>query len=179
MSRMWVVLGDSTSSGGSVVSGSPFTDIDGKPVARINDKATCPQHKGTFPIADGDPTTIIDGQPAALHGSKLACGCSVLAVQQTRVLLDSGDGRVLDRGDVSGASTGNAAHVTDEIGAFQYDEAFILRAADGVPQTNRRYRICREDGAVEYGTTDSDGMTHLLASSQSEVLLIEAAEEGP
>lgn len=87
MTRMWIVLGDTTSSGGTVISGSPFTDIDGKPVARINDMATCPTHKGTFPIADGDSTTIIDGQPVALHGSALACGCKVLAVKQMRVFV--------------------------------------------------------------------------------------------
>lgn len=86
MSRMWVVLGDSTSSGGSVVSGSPFTDIDGKPVARVNDKATCPQHKGTFPIVDGDPTTIIDGQPVAFAWQQVglrlqrACGPAATCV---------------------------------------------------------------------------------------------------
>jgi len=90
MTRMWAVLGDSTSSGGQVVTASPFTDIDGKGVARVNDKASCPKHQGTFPIVDGDPTTIIDGHPVALHGSKLACGCTVLAVQQVRVLMAAG-----------------------------------------------------------------------------------------
>lgn len=48
-----------------------------------------------------------------------------------------------------------------------------------MPQVNRRYRIYREDGTVEHGATDSDGMTHLLTSAQSEVLPIEVAEEGP
>lgn len=89
MTRMWIVLGDRTSSGGQVVTGSPFTDIDGKPVARVTDQATCLKHQGTFPIVDGDPTTIIDGQPVALHGSKLACGCTVMAVEQVRVFLAS------------------------------------------------------------------------------------------
>lgn len=84
MTRMWAVVGDATSSGGQVITGSPFTDIDGKPVARVNDKASCPKHQGTFPIVDGDPTTIIDGEAVALHGSSLACGCKVLAVQQMR-----------------------------------------------------------------------------------------------
>jgi|GEM_PF-260286 len=92
MTRMWAVLGDSTSSGGKVVTGSAFTDVDGKPVARVTDKATCPKHQGTFPIVDGDPTTIIDGHPVALHGSRLACGCAVLAVQQVRVALQAGAG---------------------------------------------------------------------------------------
>lgn len=67
MSRIWIVQGDTTSSGGKVIGGSPFTDIDGFPVARIGDQATYPTHKGVFPIIDGDPTTIIDGQPVALH----------------------------------------------------------------------------------------------------------------
>lgn len=94
MTRNWIVVGDSTSSGGRVVTGSPFTDVDGMPVARVNDTANCPKHNGTFPIVDGDPTTIIDGQPVALHGSKLACGCTVMSVKQLRVFLDATTGPV-------------------------------------------------------------------------------------
>lgn len=102
MSRAWIVYGDVTTSGGRVVTCSAETDIDGKGVARFNDKATCPQHKGVFPIVGGcDPTTIIDGQPVALHGAGLACGCKVLATQQIRVLA-GGSGR-------KKAAFGNAA----------------------------------------------------------------------
>ncbi|WP_246606467.1 PAAR domain-containing protein [Novilysobacter antarcticus] len=87
MAKMWIVIGDPTSGGGQVITGSPFTDIDGKPVARVTDQATCPTHKGSFPIVDGDTTTLIDGQPVAVHGSGLACGCKVLAAKQVRVSL--------------------------------------------------------------------------------------------
>lgn len=92
MDRNWIVLGDPTSSGGSVITGSPFTDIDGIPVARVNDQATCPRHKGAFPIVDGDSTMIVDGQPVALHGSSLACGCKVLSANQARVFVSQGTG---------------------------------------------------------------------------------------
>lgn len=92
MDRNWIVLGDPTSSGGSVVTGSPFTDIDGIPVARVTDQATCPRHKGAFPIVDGDSTMIVDGQPVALHGSSLACGCKVLSANQARVFVSQGPG---------------------------------------------------------------------------------------
>src|SRR5690625_2984882 len=92
MVKAWIVLGDPTSSGGSVVTGSPFTDVDGIPVARIGDQATCPRHKGAFPIVDGDSTLIVDGQPVALHGSSLACGCKVLSAMQTRVFVSRGAG---------------------------------------------------------------------------------------
>src|SRR5690606_12989300 len=88
--RMWIVVGDTTDSGGRVITGSAFTSVDGRPVARVTDQAVCPKHKGVFPVVDGDATTIIDGQPVALHGSSLACGCKVLAVQQTRAFVDPG-----------------------------------------------------------------------------------------
>lgn len=93
VSRMWIVLGDVTSSGGRVVTASQFTDIDGKGVARRNDKATCPQHKGVFAIVGGyDPTTIVDGAEVALHGAMLECGCQVLATQQFRVSISNAPG---------------------------------------------------------------------------------------
>ena len=94
MARNWIVVGDPTSSGGSVITGSPFTDVDGTPVARVNDQATCPRHKGAYPIVDGDSTLIVDGQPVALHGSSLACGCKVLSARQARVFVDAGGGAI-------------------------------------------------------------------------------------
>ncbi|MBN6152795.1 PAAR domain-containing protein [Xanthomonas sp. AmX2] len=89
---MWIVVGDPTSSGGRVVTGSPYTDIEGAPVARVGDKAVCPLHKGAFPIVDGDPTITIDGQAVALDGAKLACGCSVTTQRQSRAFVDQGGG---------------------------------------------------------------------------------------
>ena len=66
MTGNWIVHGDVTTSGGRMISSSPFTDVDGKGVCRKGDKATCPQHKGVFPITGGyDPTTIIDDQEVA------------------------------------------------------------------------------------------------------------------
>lgn len=82
MSRMIIVEGDYTTSGGRVITGSQETDIDGFRVARINDKCTCPQHKGTFPIVTGDITFMVDGQPVARHGDKLACGCALVSTRQ-------------------------------------------------------------------------------------------------
>lgn len=92
MDRSWIVVGDPTSSGGSVITGSSFTDDDGIPVARVTDQASCPRHKGVFPIVDGDSTMIVDGQPVALHGSSLACGCKVLSARQVRVFVSQGSG---------------------------------------------------------------------------------------
>lgn len=87
--RMLIVVGDRHSGGGSVITGSPHTDIDGLAVARVGDKATCPAHKGIFPIITGDETLIIDGNPVARHGDRLACGCSLLSGRQPHKLSTS------------------------------------------------------------------------------------------
>jgi uncharacterized Zn-binding protein involved in type VI secretion len=83
MSRPFIVVGDKTDHGGTVVAGSPATTIDGKPIARIGDPVTCPRrgHGGTTVIASGDPSCIVDGQPAARHGDKTACGATLLSSQ--------------------------------------------------------------------------------------------------
>ncbi|WP_244952545.1 PAAR domain-containing protein [Xanthomonas maliensis] len=92
MRRMWIVVGDPTSSGGRVITGSRETDIDGVPVARVGDRASCPRHGGVFAIVDGDASILIDGQPVALDGAHLACGCTVTTQRQTRAYVEVGDG---------------------------------------------------------------------------------------
>lgn len=175
MARMWIVVGDATESGGRVITGSPYTDIDGKPVARVTDKATCFLHKGAFAIVDGDSTIVIDGQPVALHGSSLAYGCKVLAAQQSHVFVDAG---YIDAKSVrEGASVGVPAG-TDSAPA--YDEGFVLRSSlTGKPLVNRKYRVFRADGRWESGVTDAEGATHIIRSNCCETLRIELREEGP
>ncbi|KAB7767066.1 PAAR domain-containing protein [Xanthomonas maliensis] len=92
MPKNFIVVGDPTSSGGHVISGSPVTDIDGKPLARVGDRALCRKHNGNFAIVGGNLTIMMDGQAVALHGDYLACGCQVLSSKQSRVFLDEGPG---------------------------------------------------------------------------------------
>ncbi|MFC7520962.1 PAAR domain-containing protein [Xanthomonas populi] len=73
MSRPFILVGDRLDHGGSVVTGSAETDVDGKPVARIGDTVVCSVH-GQTEIASGDATVMIDGKPVARHGDKTACG---------------------------------------------------------------------------------------------------------
>ncbi|MBN6149846.1 PAAR domain-containing protein [Xanthomonas sp. AmX2] len=82
MSRPFILVGDKLDHGGSVVVGSAETDVDGKPVARIGDKAVCSVH-GPTEIASGDATVMIDGKPVARHGDKTACGATLISTQGT------------------------------------------------------------------------------------------------
>jgi uncharacterized Zn-binding protein involved in type VI secretion len=87
MSRPFIVIGDKTSHGGVVVEGAPISDIEGKQIARVGDKVTCPRPgHGPTVIASGDPNVIIEGQPAARHGDKTACGAALIASQVNSTL---------------------------------------------------------------------------------------------
>ncbi|MFN4326669.1 MAG: PAAR domain-containing protein [Azonexus sp.] len=83
MSRPFILLGDQTDHGGVVISASETCDCNGKGVARVGDKVTCPKqgHGRVTTIVTGDPSMLIDGRPAARHGDKTACGATLIASQ--------------------------------------------------------------------------------------------------
>lgn len=90
MARSFIVVGDRLSSGGSVLTGSPFTDIEGRPMARVGDRTTCTAH-GPGTIITGDATLIVDGSAAARHGDRASCGCWLIAGRQNLVFVDQGE----------------------------------------------------------------------------------------
>jgi uncharacterized Zn-binding protein involved in type VI secretion len=82
MGRPFIVLGDTTDHGGTVIEASGTTDTQGQRIARVGDQVTCPKRShGTTVIVSGDATMIIDGKPAARHGDKCACGATLIAAQ--------------------------------------------------------------------------------------------------
>ena len=77
-------LGDPTSHGGTVVSASPTTIINGKQVARLGDAVTCPRPgHGNVVIVEGDPAWLVDGLPVALEGHKTSCGATLISTLPT------------------------------------------------------------------------------------------------
>ncbi|CAI8848886.1 PAAR domain-containing protein [Pseudomonas monsensis] len=72
-------LGDSTTHGGKVLEAFSQTDLNGKPIAGVGHKVSCPLCKGIFPIAEGSSTYTVDGTPIALDGMKTACGAALIA----------------------------------------------------------------------------------------------------
>jgi uncharacterized Zn-binding protein involved in type VI secretion len=176
MARTWIVVGDATTHGGTVVSGSPFTGVDGKPVARISDSVACPKC-GPTTIVSGDATIVIDGQPVARHGDATTCGATLIAGKQARAFIDAG---AASGGSAESALAGVAAIASALVAGSAFDEAFILKSAEtGKPLGNRRYRITRANGAIDEGTTDDEGKTGLVTSEAAETVRIELEEEGP
>ncbi|WP_415260584.1 PAAR domain-containing protein [Pseudomonas chlororaphis] len=72
-------LGDSTSHGGVVLEAFFQTDFNGKPIAGVGHKVSCPQCKGVFPIVEGNSTYTVGGVAVALDGMKITCGASLIA----------------------------------------------------------------------------------------------------
>ena len=73
-------IGDPTSHGGAVITGSPTVIIGGQPAARVLDTASCPvvppppsglpPHVGG-PITTGSSTVFVGGRPAARAGDTI------------------------------------------------------------------------------------------------------------
>lgn len=74
--------GDSSSHGGTVLSGCGKVLIVGAPAARLGDSHSCPvPTHGVTPIASGSAKVSICGSPAARQGDTTACGASLISGQ--------------------------------------------------------------------------------------------------
>jgi uncharacterized Zn-binding protein involved in type VI secretion len=170
-------LGDKTSHGGTVLEGSPADICMGKPIAYIGHKVQCPKCKGTFPIVQGALTTTFYGKGVALAGMKTACGAVLIASQFTDIVEYGGgtaaassssrssQARAAGPSPLSGTA---CSPKQDETGDAQFDERFVLLdELTGEPLACTEYAIRRTSGAIEHGTTDAQGHTHLLSATAS------------
>ncbi|CAG9242618.1 conserved hypothetical protein [Burkholderia diffusa] len=84
MALQIIVVGDGTSHGGRVVTGSDTHLIGGKGIARLHDLVECPQQypdgrpHGVNRIIDAHPTFAVGGRRVALHGHCTECGCTLI-----------------------------------------------------------------------------------------------------
>jgi uncharacterized Zn-binding protein involved in type VI secretion len=74
-----ILLGDTTTHGGKVITASETHSYMGIPVARVGDMVECPKCKGTYPIVEGAPKAFDRGKPIARHGDKVACGATLIS----------------------------------------------------------------------------------------------------
>jgi|GEM_PF-133946 len=118
MGKKFIVLGDTTSHGGTVVSASSRMIIDGTPVACVGDLVVCPKKgcESTFPIIEGasGPDTTLDGKPLAREGDKTACGAS---------LISSGQAIATHGPDSGGSATAGGAAAKQESGKTEASES--------------------------------------------------------
>ncbi len=75
-----VRIGDKTTHGGIVLTGSATMKFGGIGVARKGDKVLCPKEgHGITTIVEGNPNYLDQGVPVAFHGHKCGCGCTLIS----------------------------------------------------------------------------------------------------
>jgi uncharacterized Zn-binding protein involved in type VI secretion len=74
-----VRLGDSTTHGGKVITGSPNASYMGIPIARVGDQVSCPKCEGVHTIITGAPHAFDHGDAIACHGDLVSCGAKLIA----------------------------------------------------------------------------------------------------
>lgn len=73
-----VRIGDTSSHGGAVLTGSSKHRFEGSMAARVGDTFSCPIH-GLVQIATGSAKYTCEGAPFARHGDKTTCGASLIS----------------------------------------------------------------------------------------------------
>ncbi|KDB10494.1 PAAR repeat-containing protein [Burkholderia sp. lig30] len=84
MSRKIIVVGDTTSHGGRVITGSDIHTIGGRRIARLDDLVDCPEKypdgrpHGINRITEAHRTFTIGNRRVAMHGHRTECDCTLI-----------------------------------------------------------------------------------------------------
>ncbi|WP_211464016.1 PAAR domain-containing protein [Collimonas silvisoli] len=172
--RRVVKLGDKTSNGGFIKKVSSQLPDNGVEVATVSDIGFCPVCNMDAPIIALNEVSckMPNGKQIALHDDKLHCHCPVLP---TLIAADTTTFFVEDNLPHPQEWADGAKHIPRQTavgnnGEASQGEAFndfykILHQKTNEPIANARYALKRPDGSLEYGVTNKDGSTHMLASS--------------
>jgi uncharacterized Zn-binding protein involved in type VI secretion len=165
-----IVLGDTTTHGGKVITGSENHSYRGIPVARVGDMVECPLCKGTYPIIEGAPKAFDHEKPIARHGDKVACGATLISRENM-------------------ADVGTLYAATEPKGGgrgFQflqghdprYDECFrLVDQETGMPLPDYLYAIKTESGQIVKGRTDEKGYTRRVETDGTQSIEIRVGEQ--
>ncbi|MEN3113059.1 PAAR domain-containing protein [Uliginosibacterium paludis] len=168
-----ICVGDKTDHGGVVIEGSLFDTIDGKPIARIGNKVTCPKHgcPSTTVIISGDVTCMFDGKAVARHGDKTACGATLISSQSLTTVDTGSAGHTRASSVNQGENPSNSSTYVAglEVGKHgeDFDQRFLLRdSLTGVPLVRQPYKL-EFNGVVIEGETDENGLTQPIPTGNS------------
>lgn len=145
-----VADGDCTTTGGAVIGRSDFYNEEGKMYARKENKATCGNCKGAWPIHGTANNWMDNGLPYVKHMDRVLCPCEnnfVLASGSSNSGYSDGKEKVQMEKPIMPPDTG------------VYDEQFILTDATGNALADTWYTVRLPSGGFLHGVTDSSGKT--------------------
>ena len=148
-----ICVGDKTSCGGTVISGSSLSTVNGRQIARIGDQIAC---KKNCVILTGNLTEIIDGAAMALHGALTSAGCTCFSNNNDF----HGDGQTAASvSAVPAAADSGIAYMPDTASLLNEDHwiEFQLIDGDGNPLPHQRFVVTDPSGARHAGNLDQNG----------------------
>lgn len=137
MTRLAIVVGDTTSHGGEVLTGYAGAIIEGKPVAHVGSEVMCPLH-GRTEIVTGRAGWTVESRAVAAAGDSTSCGATLIAGSQNFVSFDSTDGagnvlRTSRSLGMAGAAAGQSAGSPDKTrtleSTFAHDQLCSIATA--------------------------------------------------
>jgi hypothetical protein len=149
---------DWTSTGGRVMgASSDFYNEDGQPFACAEDKATCGNFTGLWPIAGNAHDWMDEGRGLVKDLAPVYCPCG-----KNRVFASAGSPFFYGTGGGNKAAQSGTSVQT-------YDEQFTLTDARGALLTNTYYTTRMPWGELRHGVTDSQGRAarHETSGAQS------------
>lgn len=177
MTRYMICVGDTTTSGGVVITGCATERYMGRQRAFEQDQVQCPACNSTGQIVcagDRVPVTGPHGREQALSDDLCICRCSppprLVSAQHTGTVSGSAP---RTQGWGSTVQTGAAAHKAGDT----HDQRFLVQDEDGRPVADRRYRAIYPGGVIE-GRTGSDGYTERFSATHAASVRIEVYAEG-
>jgi uncharacterized Zn-binding protein involved in type VI secretion len=182
--RKFIVLGDRSTHGGMVVTASTNIYIDGKRVACVGDKVTCPRCKGLHSILPGEkqPPVLWEGKwEIACENDPVSDGSKLMSVGQFNAVHIDGSGKAewktaggagAEEKSVAvaalraGAGTGSGKTMLEEGNHGKYSAQFLLLdEASNDPVTDFVYGL-EHSGAESVGEI-TDGMTETVMAEDA------------
>lgn len=171
----FIVVGDRTSHGGTVVSGDSTFTIDGQPIARIGDKVFCKRcMKSTVITTSRFPTVSAFGQNMAYDQDSTSCGA---------LLYSRHNGHAGWEADGEVSATPKAPVDMDAVGTeilaskpLRFQEHFILHDGDGNLMSNVPYVVTTGEGKTFEGDTDAEGRTAVVWTDSPDALDVQVGD---
>jgi uncharacterized Zn-binding protein involved in type VI secretion len=162
MKRHTITLGASTSAGGKVISASSNGSINGVTIALEGDAVFCPACKSQGKISCIGPRIpeSWNGKNVALENDLCVCGCTI-----PPRLLPSQSLKYQTLDETATVDAIQAAGIAARTAAMFDDRYILIDNSTGKPLAHTEYALKGPSGHFEFGTTDADGHTHLIATS--------------
>lgn len=152
-----ICVGDKTSCGGTVVTGAPFSTVNGRKIARVGDRIAC---KKNCTIVTGNLSEIINGAALALHGAQTSGGCTCLSNNNDF----HGDAHAAQSiSQVPVAADAGIAYMPDTAGLLNKDHWIEFQLTDGRdnPVPDQPFVVVDPSGAEYPGRLDRNGFARV------------------